>query len=178
MTRSIGLPRPVEPHGPQVEHCLRAHRGPTQARLLHPIVHEVPTGAFNHPRANPPTPGQVLVGAHTWPVALIGAHGPLHYLPLCCRRRRLVSLGLQGGSHRVRRSADCPLAQSVGSTPHWQVQRRRERAAAVRPWRGKVMPPTPHAAEDRVVGAGALIMRRQARAVRCQDGLGGVPPRA
>ena len=43
---------------------------------------------------------------------------------------------------------------------------------------GTVMPPKPHAAEDRVVGGGVLIMRRQARAVRCQDGPRGAYRRA
>jgi hypothetical protein len=38
------------------------------------------------------------------------------------------------------------------------------------PWGRIVMPPTPHVAKDGVGGRGALIVRGQASAVRCQDG--------
>lgn len=60
MKLPIVIPLPVEVHGPQVEHCLRPCFRPTHSGLLHAILHQMPTGAFDDPIANRPAPCLVL----------------------------------------------------------------------------------------------------------------------
>src|ERR1700751_661490 len=94
MKLPIALPVTVEAHGPQVEHGLRPGFRPAHAGLLHAVLHQMPTGALDDPRANRPALRQVLVVAHIRAVALVVADRPPYGLALGCRARRVVGLGL------------------------------------------------------------------------------------
>lgn len=54
---------PVEPHGPQIEHCLHTGFGPAHPGLFQAISHQICIGSFDDSRANRLVLGQALVVA-------------------------------------------------------------------------------------------------------------------
>ena len=102
MKLPIAIPMPIESHGPQVEHRLCPGFRPAHPGLLHAIFHQMPTGAFDDPRANRPALGEVLVVAHIRAVAPVVADRAPDGLPLGRRAHGIVGLRFQGGDHGLR----------------------------------------------------------------------------
>jgi hypothetical protein len=91
----------VDPHGPQVEHGLCPGFRPSHPGVLHAILHQMPTGACDHPHPKRPAPCRVLVIGYIRAVSPIRAHRAPHGLPLAGRPHGSVGLRCQRAEHGI-----------------------------------------------------------------------------